>query len=66
MIVYRFSVLDRLKEAGYTSYKLRKERIFGERVIQQLRDGELVSWKTIDTLCALLHCQPGDIVEHTP
>ncbi|MCH5261144.1 MAG: helix-turn-helix transcriptional regulator [Lachnospiraceae bacterium] len=65
-IKYKFDVLGALKAAGYTSYRLRRERIFGERVIQQLRDGEVVSWKTIDTLCTLLNCQPGDIVEHTP
>lgn len=65
-IRYKFDVLEALKAAGYTSYKLRQDRIFGERVIQQLRSGEIVSWKTIDTLCALLNCQPGDIVEHIP
>lgn len=63
-IRYKFDVLEALKKAGYTSYKLRRDRILGERVIQQLRDGEIVSWKTIDTLCELLNCQPGDIVEH--
>ena len=64
-ISYKFDVLAALKAAGYTTYKLRQERILGERVIQQLRSGEIVSWKTIDTLCALLNCQPGDIMEYT-
>jgi len=63
-ISYKFDVLEALKAAGYTTYRLRQDRILGERVIQQLRSGEIVSWKTIDTLCELLHCQPGDIVEH--
>jgi hypothetical protein len=27
------------------------------------KDGELVSWKTLDPICALLDCQPGDLVE---
>ena len=30
----------------------------------QLRRGNLVSWKTIDTLCRLLNCQVGDLVEY--
>ena len=63
-IKYKFDVLDALRAAGYTTYKLRKEKIFGERVIQQLRNGEIVSWATIDTLCTLLNCQPVDLVEH--
>lgn len=65
-IKYKFNILEALKAAGYTSYKLRKERIFGERVIQQLRSDEIVSWKTIETICRLLNLQPGDIVEYKP
>ena len=63
-IVYKIDVLEALKNAGYTTYRLRHEKIMGERVIQQLRAKEIVSWKTIDTICTLLNCQPGDIVAH--
>lgn len=63
-IKYKIDVLEALKAAGYTTYKLRQEKILGERVIQQLRSGEIVSWKTIDTICTLLNCQVGDLVEH--
>ncbi len=63
-IKYKIDVLEALRAAGYTTYKLRKDKILGERVIQQLRDGEIVSWATIDTICTLLNCQPGDLVEH--
>ena len=63
-IKYKIDVLEALKAAGYTTYKLRQEKILGERVIQQLRAGEIVSWKTIDTICTLLNCQVGDLVEH--
>lgn len=65
-INYKLDVLEALKKAGYTTYRLRNEKIIGERVIQQLRQKELVSWKTIETLCSLLNCQPGDLVEYTP
>lgn len=64
-IRYKLDVLNALKAAGYTTYKLRQEKIMGERVIQQLRAREIVSWKTIETICSLLGCQPGDIVEYT-
>lgn len=63
-IAYKIDVLAALKERGYTTYKLRKEKLLGESTIQQLRNGEIVSWATIDTLCTLLNCQPGDLVEH--
>ncbi len=65
-ITYKINVLEALKNAGYNTNRLRKEKVMGERVIQQLRCGEIVSWKTIETLCRLLNCQPGDIVAYTP
>lgn len=63
-IRYKLDVLEALKQAGYSTYRLRKEKILGERVIQQLRNGEIVSWKTIETICGILNCQPGDLVEY--
>lgn len=63
---YKMDILEALKEAGYSAYRLRKEKIFGERVVQQLRQGELVSWATIEKVCTLLDCQPGDLVEYVP
>ncbi|MBR2132595.1 MAG: helix-turn-helix domain-containing protein [Oscillospiraceae bacterium] len=63
-IIYRIDVLAALKAKGYNTTRLRKEKIFGERVIQQMREHQIVSWATIDKLCSLLECQPGDIVEY--
>ena len=65
MISYRFDMLEKLKSAGFSTYKLRKDKIMGEATIQQLRTGQLVSWATIDTLCRLLDCQPGDLLQYT-
>lgn len=65
-IKYKFDVLDALKQAGYSSTRLRNEKLMGESYMQQLRRGELVSWKTIETICKLLQCQPGDLLEYLP
>ena len=62
MITYKIDVLQRLKDAGYTTYKLRQEKILGEATIQKLRESELVSWENINTLCKILNCQPGDLI----
>lgn len=64
-IQYKVDVLSALKDAGYSSTRLRREKLLGESYMTQLRRGELVSWKAISTICELLHCQPGDIVEYT-
>ena len=62
-VKYKIDVLDALRIAGYTTYKLRKEKLLGEATIQRIRKGEPVSWDNIATLCRLLNCQPGDIME---
>ena len=65
-IVYKFDILAELKRKGFTSYKLRKDRIMGERTIQQFRENQLVSWETIAKLCQLLDCKPGDLLDYIP
>lgn len=63
---YKIDVLQELKGKGFTTYRLRAEKIMGEAMMQKLRKGEMVSWATINTICTLLHCQPGDIIEFVP
>lgn len=60
---YKIDVLSALSASGFSSYRLRKEKIFGEAVIQKLRKSEGVGWSTLETLCNLLSCQPADIIE---
>ena len=64
MIKYKIDVLRALKNTGFTTYRLRKGKILGEATIQKLREFELVSWENINTICRLLNCQPGDIMEY--
>jgi len=63
---YRIDIMAVLKEKGYSSTRIRDEKLIGQSYLQQIRHGELVSWKTIDTICKLLECQPGDIIEYIP
>ena len=63
-IRYKIDIMARLKERGYSSTRIREEKLIGQSYLQQIRHGELVSWKTIDTICALLDCQPGDLLEY--
>ena len=65
-IRYKVDVMAALKEKGYPSTKIREEKLIGQSYLQQLRHGELVSWKTLDTICALLERQPGDLIEFVP
>lgn len=63
---YKIDVLAALKEKGFTTYKLRQEKRLSESTIQKLRAGIGVSWENLETLCALLDCQPADLMEYVP
>lgn len=63
-IRYKVDIMAALKEKGYSSTRIREEKLIGQSYLQQIRHGELVSWKTLDTICSLLDCQPGDLVEY--
>lgn len=65
-IRYKIDVLAALKAKGYSSTKIREEKLIGQSYLQQIRHGELVSWKTLDMICSLLECQPGDLIEYVP
>ncbi len=62
-IRYKMNILELLKNKGYTTYKLRKEKILGESTLQKMRTNTLLSWAELNTVCGLLDCQPGDILE---
>ena len=65
-LIYKIEPLTALKDAGFTTYKIRSERLLSESTVQKLRKKEPVSWENIETLCQLLNCQPGDILEYIP
>lgn len=63
-LVYRIDVLAALKEKGYNTNRLRKEKILAESTIQKLRDRNPISWANISQICDLLDCQPNFFLEN--
>ena len=63
-IRYKVDILAELKKKGYSSTRIREEKLIGQSYLQQLRRGEPVSWKMLGTICSLLDCQPGDLIEY--
>ena len=64
MLVYKLDVLESLKESGYNTTRLRKEKLLNESVIQYLREGKPVGAKALNTICMLLDMQPGNIIKY--
>ena len=63
-LVYKIDVLDALKKKGFTTYKLRTEKLLSESTIQKLRKNKGVAWDNLETLCGLLDCQPADLIAY--
>ena len=63
---FKIDILEALKAKGYSSYRLRKEKILSESTMQLFRKGETNSFELLSRLCQLLDCQPGDILEYVP
>lgn len=62
---FKIDVLAALKEKGYNTNRIRTEKILSQSTLQKFRNQEGVSWENIETLCRLLECQPGDLLEYT-
>ena len=58
------NTINELKEAGYNTTRLRKEKLLGENSIQYIREGKPISAKALDKLCMMLDCQPGNILKY--
>lgn len=65
-MVYKFNVLAALKKKGYSSTRLRNEKILSESTMQKFRRNEMVTTNNIARLCKIFNCQPGDIIEYIP
>ena len=63
-IVYKIDILAALKEKGYNTNRLRKEKLLAEGVIQSLRENKYIALQNISKICELLDCQPGDLMEY--
>jgi len=65
-MLYKINVLQALKEKGYNTNRLRKEKLIAEASIQSLRENKPISWANIEKLCSLLNCKPGDLLDYIP
>lgn len=65
MLIYKFDVLNALKEAGYNTSRLRKEKLLSESSIQSLRRDKMIGIIALEKICELLDMQPGNIIKYT-
>lgn len=62
MLYYKIEILKELKNKGYTTTKIRKDKLITEASLTAIRNNKPIHWTTIEKICDLLNCQPGDIL----
>lgn len=65
MIVYD-DILKRLSESGWSVYRLIKEKKIGNSTLTRIRQQQSITTDSIDTICELCDCQPGDLMHYEP
>ena len=67
MAIIYDKLFQKLKEKGYTTYRIRQERLISEGTLTNLRNhARHLDGKVLDRLCRVLECQPGDLMEYVP
>lgn len=61
-VTYKIDVLEALKAKGFSSYRIRRERLLSERTLQALREGKGISFESLGKICEMLECDISDIL----
>lgn len=58
-------LIQRLKEKGWNTTRIRNEKLLGQRTLTAIRNGTGgLDHRSIAKLCHILECQPGDLMEY--
>lgn len=63
MIIYK-DVIKRLKDAGYNSGQIMSQKLLPQSTMDALRHNKPISLRSVNVICKLANCQPGDILEY--
>lgn len=66
MAIIYDKMMKKLQEQGVTSYTFRKNHIIGQATWKSIQNGGHIDTRTINAICKLLDCQPGDLLEYIP
>lgn len=60
------SIMQKLADRGYTTYKIRQDNILPQGTLTKIKNGGNITLDTINVICCLLRCQISDIIEIEP
>uniref|UniRef100_UPI004057A185 helix-turn-helix domain-containing protein n=1 Tax=Acetatifactor sp. TaxID=1872090 RepID=UPI004057A185 len=67
MAIRYAKLFEMLENKGISTYYLRQNKIMGQQTYYNLKNGKgNLGTETLEKLCKLLACQPGDLMEYIP
>ena len=66
MIQYKKDIFTLLKEHGYNQTRIKKEKLLPAQTMINIRAGKSITLDTLNKICIMCKCQPGDLVEVIP
>lgn len=63
MIKYK-DILKKLEGAGYSTYRLRKEKLLSEYTLTSIRTNKPINISTLDTICRLTGLPVEELIEY--
>ena len=64
MFKFKMDIIELLRENGYPPAIIRKEKLIGEKTMQDMKAGIVPGIKTLETLCKILEMQPGNLIKY--
>lgn len=66
MIKYKEDIFALLKEHGYNQTRIQREKLLPAQTAQNIKAGKSITLETLNKICIMCKCQPGDLVEVIP
>ena len=63
MIKYKIDVFEEMKKHGFTQARIQKEKLLPMQTVQNIKSGKSVTMDTLNKICLMCRCQPGDVLE---
>lgn len=63
MIKFKINVIEEMTKKGYSTARIRREKLLSESTLQKLRSNGNITTDSLNTICCILRLQPSDIIE---
>lgn len=66
MVKYKVDIFEELKKHGYNQARIQGEKLLPSQTQQNIKAGKGITLETLNKICIMCRCQPGDLIEVIP